>query len=115
MMYCATLATTNGSVATITRSTNPHSTAAGPESHRILSTGGMFLSARTRSRQGLSPLVVVAGWLIKVWNVAVACRIGCTTSAVPCLPSLDIPAAKRSSINLSRTRQYFRSYTSKMC
>ncbi len=54
MMYCATFAIPNGSTATITRSTRPDDTTPGPESHRIPSTGGIFFSARSRSRHGLS-------------------------------------------------------------
>ena len=54
MMYWATLATAKGRTATITRSPTPQDTTIGPDSQRIRRTGGIFRSARSRSRHGLS-------------------------------------------------------------
>ena len=52
MMYCATLAIAMGRTATMMRRMMPQETTAGPESHRILSTGGMLRRARRRSLHG---------------------------------------------------------------
>src|SRR5579862_364254 len=53
-IHAATLAMPHGRAAKMIRRIRPHVTTEGPDSHRILNTGGTLLSARTRSAQAFA-------------------------------------------------------------